>query len=419
MTEFPARAQTRVKYRSLRYPALLQIFLTIASLFTALPLWAETSGPVPAGLSALQKSFEKKEIARVRIHNLRGGLIEGSRDGGVNWETIGHVVLPVAKVNNNAYLAAKYAPVGAVAATAVNAIHLKAGDNLAQNRGIIWSMIPAADTAAGRVSLQSEVGGSANKALASNAAVSPDAALRTDIPGGTGLFGGLWTPFVGNQIWLDKEGVLSAITDGYVPAAGHVWQLIVEQPRRYPSTVTFENRKDGLVTIEYRGEEPKPIARVLRPVGGIGRFVGSYFSEVGRLRANHCGVIDLSTSVGGRVGSFQIVPEHHAREYGVPFQIPQYLIISPLEGAPELEGTPPLFFGYVRPRYEANDLNKPLLDGLLGRFSMEFKRTGDDRWLPAESWWMEQGAPLYPWMNSAIAGITHIRLRFPFTYDEN
>ena len=381
-------------------------------------LRAETSAAVPAGLPTLQNSFAKKEIARVRIHNSRGGLIEGSRDGGATWETFGHVLLPCAKVNKNAYLAAKYAPIGAVTATAVNAVHLKAGENTAQNRGIIWSLIPAADDAAGRVSLQSEVGGSADKALAANAAVSPDAAVRTDIPGGTGLFGGLWTPFVGSSVQLEKEGALSPVQDGYVPQNGDIWQIFIEQPIRYPSTITFENKNNGRVTVEYRGEQSKDIAKVIRPVGGVGRFVGSYFSEVGRVRANHCGVIDLSTSALGRVGSFQIVPEHHAREYGLPFQIPQYLIVAPLEGQPELEGTPPLFYGYIRPRFELNDLNKPLLDGLLGRFSVEFKRQGSDQWI-SENWWMEQGSVLFPWMNNAVKNVTHIRIRFPFHYDDS
>ncbi|HEY0076788.1 MAG TPA: hypothetical protein VGB77_22075 [Abditibacteriaceae bacterium] len=367
-------------------------------------------------LPGLQNSFEKKEIARVRIHNTRGGLIEGSRDGGQNWETVGHIVLPVAKVNPNAYLAAKYAQTGSVAATAVNAMHIKAGFNQAQKRGIIWSLIPSADTAAGRISMQSEIG-SPGKALAANAAVSPDAAARTDIPGGTGLFGGAWTPFVGSSVWLDAKGTLTQVSDGYVPKAGDVWQILIEQPRRYPTSITFENRTDGLVTAEYRGQAPQPIARVIRPVGGVGRFIGSYFSEVGRVRANHPGVIDLSTSNTGRVGSFQIVPEQHAREYGVPFTIPQYLILAPLEGGPELEGTPPLFYGYIRPRFELNDLNKPLMEGLLGRFSVEFKRSGSDEWT-SENWWMEQGSELYPWMNGAIGTVTHIRLRFPFTYNE-
>lgn len=384
------------------------------------PVTAQATPPVfhapSPQLPAWQNSFEKKEIARVRIHNTRGGLIEGSRDSGANWETIGHILLPVAKVNPNAYLAAKYAQTGTIAATAVNAMHIKAGYNQAQKRGIIWSLIPSADTAAGRISMQSEIGGSAGKALASNAAVSPDAAARTDIPGGTGLFGGLWTPFVGSSVWLDNNGTLAQVTEGYVPKAGDVWQIIIEQPRRYPTSITFENRPDGLVTAEYRGQTAQPIAKVIRPVGGIGRFIGSYFSEVGRVRANHPGVIDLSTSHVGRVGSFQIVPEQHAREYALPFTIPQYLIVAPLEGQHELEGTPPLFYGYIRPRFELNDLNKPLLEGLLGRFSVEFKRAGSDEWL-TENWWMEQGSELYPWMNNAIGTVTHIRLRFPFTYD--
>ena len=379
---------------------------------------AETSAPVSKDLAAQQNAFERVEIARVRIHNSVGGAIEGSRDGGTTWETFGHVLLPAVKVNNNAYLASKYAQIGSVAATAVNALHMKAGEDTKTNRGIIWSLIPAADTAAGRISLQSELGGTAAKALAANAAVSPDAAVRTDIPGGRGLFGGFYTPFVGSKVWLEKAGVLAPLAAGYVPAVGDAWVIPIEQPRRYPVSVTFENVKGGAVTAEYRGEEPKAIARVLRPVGGVGRFVGSFFAEVGRIRANHCGVIDLSTSLDGKVGSFQIVPDVHAREYGPPFQLTQYLILEPLEGAPPLEGTPPLFYGYIRPRFEPGDINKPLAEGLLGRFGVEFKYRGDNAWHPAGTWWMEQGAPLWNFMNSALTDVTHIRIRFPFTWSE-
>jgi hypothetical protein len=197
-----------------------------------------------------------------------------------------------------------------------------------------------------------------------------------------------------------------------------VWVIGVERPRRYPVSVTFENFKDGLVTVEYRGEEPKPIARVLRPVSGVGRFVGSYFSEVGRVRANHNGVIDLSTSLQDKVGAFQIVPEHHAREFQQPFQLTQYMILSPLPGAPPLEGTPPLFYGHIRPRFEAADITRDPVEGVLGRFGVEFKYKGDDTWHRVHPWWMEQGADLYKFMNTALANVTHVRLRFPFTYDE-
>ena len=33
-------------------------------------------------------------------------------------------------------------------------------------------------------------------------------------------------------------------------------------------------------------------ARVVRPVGGVGRFGGTEFQRIGRIRASHTGVID-------------------------------------------------------------------------------------------------------------------------------
>src|SRR5690606_29025231 len=82
----------------------------------------------------------------------------------------------------------------------------------------------------------------------------------------------------------------------YVPQIGDVWTIPIMRPLRYPRQITFENRFGGFIWLQFRGEEPRVIGQVLRPVEGVGRFVGSYFAGVGRIRANHNGVIDISTS---------------------------------------------------------------------------------------------------------------------------
>jgi hypothetical protein len=169
------------------------------------PLNATTLDHGPSAAVEMEARMETVEIARTRVHNVANGVIEGSRDGGQTWIVLGHVLQPTMKVNRRGFNASKYPPVASVAATAVNAIHLKAGQNTAENRGVIWSLSPKADNEAGRVSLQSEV--------------SPGSSAFTDISGGTGIFGGPYTPFIGNPIFLDNDrnNTLAPLPANYVP----------------------------------------------------------------------------------------------------------------------------------------------------------------------------------------------------------
>jgi hypothetical protein len=129
---------------------------------------ATTAAHGPSPEVAPENAIQKVEIARLRIHDIKDGLIEGSRDRGQTWETLGRVLQPTLKVNPRGFNASKYGPAGSVVATAVNAIHLKARQNTRENRGVIWSLSPKADTEAGTASLQSEV--------------SPGSSAFTDIP---------------------------------------------------------------------------------------------------------------------------------------------------------------------------------------------------------------------------------------------
>jgi hypothetical protein len=335
---------------------------------------ATTEGHGPSPEVAPEIATDKIEIARLRIQNTQLGPIEGSRDGGRTWQRIGYVTIPTRKTNPRGYNASKYGPPATVVATAVNALHFKAGQNTKENRGIIWSIAPAAEDEAGENSLQSEV--------------SPGSAVYTDILGGEGIFGGPFTPFVGNPIFLDndKDNHLTPLPNNYTPAIGDVWTIKILRPRRYPREIVFENRFGGLITIEYRGGEPRVIGQVLRPVEGIGRFVGSYFSGVGRLRANHNGVIDISTSPRGKIGSFQIVPANHAMSPETHYirELTQWMVVGPVSALdPSWEGVAPLYSDFLRPRNDPSDWDEAdPLEGLLGRFRFEVMLKGKTGWQP-------------------------------------
>lgn len=385
------------------------VLLALSILLQVADSQAATGEHGPSVEVAPENKIDKIEVARLRIENKKDGVIAGSSDGGQTWTPLGTLAVPTTKVNPRGYNASKYGPSGTVVATAVNAIHLKAGQNTKENRGIIWSLAPAAEDDAGRQSLQSEV--------------SPGSAAYTDIPGGTGIFGGIYTPFVGNPILLDNEknNQLKPLPDDYVPALGDVWTILIERPRRYPREIIFENRFGGLISIEYRGEKPRVIGQVLRPVQGVGRFIGSYFSEVGRLRANHNGVIDISTSPRGLIGSFQIVPANHAMSPETHYvrELTQWMVIGPVNALdPSWEGVAPLYSDFLRPRYDQADWDAGTIEGLLGRFRFEVKKQGKTEWEEMPNLSMKPGAPLPRWAGTALSNVTHLRIAFPFTWTE-
>ena len=383
---------------------ILLAFCALVSLKA--PTYATTAGNGPSPEVEAESQVQTIEIARLRLQNIKGGVIEGSRDEGKTWETVGHIAVPVIKTNPIGYTAARYGPPGTVEATAVNAIHLKAGQNTKLDRGIIWSLAPSSNTDAGKNSLQSEV--------------SPQSAAYTDMPGGSGIFGGVYTPFVGNPIFLDndRDNKLTPLPNNYTPKLGDSWVIQIRRPVRYPREIIFENRFGGLITIRYANEQPRAIGTVLRPVLGIGRFVGSYFSGVGRLRANHNGVIDISTSPYGVVGSFQIVPANHAMSPETHYirELTQWMVVGPVSATDRSwEGTAPLFSQFLRPRYDVNDINEPVFtDSLISRFSFEVQKVGKKDWERMPTFWVLPNKPLPTWANTCLADVQRIRINFPY-----
>ncbi len=281
----------------------------------------------------------RSEQFRLKIRNVAGGAIEASADGGVSWRLLGKVVHPATKVNPQGYTASMWAADSAVAATAVNGIHIKVAANPKTGRGVIFSLIPSSKT----------VGAASGHASSS---------IQTDMPGGTGIFGG-YGPFVNSPVYLADGSDLCSLSPDYVPADGDTLVIIRTAPERWPLYCTFENKFGGRISIEYEGEEPRLIGEVLRPVVGIGRFEGTLYAAPGRLRANHCGVIDISTSPDGMIGGFQIVPREHAGSPEVSYirESTQWMVVGPPDVRdPSWEGIAPLFAGYLLPSYRSDDI---------------------------------------------------------------
>ena len=297
--------------------------------------------------------------------------------------------LPV-KTNWPAYTASKWGVPETVCATAVNAIHILV--NVEEGRGRIFSLVPTVTVAP---------------------AAPKGAFFSIDSPAGTGIFGA-FAPMTGSKVFIESAEHRKSLTplsgkDGVLPIqAGEV--LVIESllPER-PDTwmVDIENRPGGRV-VAWTKKGPTLVARVMRPVGGVGRFGGTEFQSIGRIRASHSGVIDIATAPRGQVGGIQIMPLTHAltsTEMANAWKATQWMIIAPLPDKGPLEGTEPLFKGTLVPGTQLTD-RLPDLWSTYGRKPLILGRFEGAAWkeLPSLSGKLDDG----------LRTLTHLRIYFPF-----
>jgi hypothetical protein len=367
---------------------------------------ARSHGPSPEVLA--QQNVQKVEIYRLRIVNDAGGTITGSRDGGKTWQPVGRVLQYTTRVSNEGYTASKWAPMSDIAATAVNAIHIRTGYNTKADKGVVFSLLPL------------ELSGEAlRKYEQRNSFVSTDSSIYTDIPGGSGIFGGEWSPILGDPIALETPDGLQPLPLNYAPKKGDVFIVRAMQAVDTPHAFIFENRFGGFIIEEAWNGEQKVIGQVLKPVQGVGRFSGAMFSDVGRLRANHNGVIDVSLSKMGEIGGFQIIPREHAMspEMTRARTMTQWMVVGPLDARdPSWEGVAPLFLGYLRPSYGENDWDSPDWQRLVtSRVLIDCKIKDSKDWLPVPTFKLEMdmNKPLPDWANTALQDVTAFRIVLP------
>lgn len=283
-----------------------------------------------------------------------------------------------------AYTASAWGKPGHVCASAVNALHILLSVEGGKGRTI--SVIPS-DTVA--------------------PAATPGTAIVLKGKGGLGLFGA-WAPPVGSKVLIRKsDGGLSELTTEVPLSHGDTFLIEVDSSK-IPTMVDIENRPGGRVIL--RNESgPSVIGRVIRPIGGTGRFEGTLYQSTGRVRANHSGVIDVSTSPYGVIGGFQIVPLRHgvSPEMASMWSMTQWMIIAS-EGNSPLAGNPPLFSGNITPgptQKEDKEATSPLgIWASYGRRSLVLCRIdgGPWGWLPEVAGRQDQG----------LSGVTHLRIYF-------
>ncbi len=306
-----------------------------------------------------------QEELRIRVENRQGGAVAVSRDAGRSWLKIGQVTSPANTVNRHSYNASRWVPDGTVAATAVNAIHIKVANAADTGYGITFSLVPAG-----------EVIGAATREYSS--------VIITDMPPGTELFGGLG-PRVGSPVYVEGAGGgLRKLGTDYHPAIGDVLIIVRQQPPWRVRYIDFVNEFGGDITVTYADGRREVIGLVMRPVCGIGRFEGTRYAAAGRLRANHAGVIDISTSPYGLVGGFQIIPAGHANDAEVSYikTNTQWMVVGPRHRDESWKGAAPLFCGYLYPSYRPDDLTGGYANWLQRTLSrcQVLAKTGEGDW---------------------------------------
>lgn len=345
-------------------------------------------------ISSFAYAADDNELFRIRVFNSVGGRIQVSDDKGNTYTAIGSVVNPATKTSEG-FSASKYIDSGKVAAVAVHGIRIKAdGDKTCDRQSNrIFSIVPKefCTTPKG-------FGGH----------IAGLSGIYTDIPCGTGLFRNL-APFVGNEVYIERNHDLTPLPRGYIPSDGDVLVVIVKQVDS-PKEIIFENVTNGSIQAVYN-DRIDVIGKVINPVRGTGRFDATGYTGIGCINTNHPGVITISTAPlnGGEMGKsqletrggFQIVPSNNAKTLDIT---PQLMVVAPSDdNSTELEGKPPLFAGCVGLACDREDPNM--------RFYMEM-RSQSSNWVSLPSLVGKIDDAL---SRISISGepITLFRLRFP------
>lgn len=316
-----------------------------------------------------------------------------STDAGRTYLTVGRVKI-AANARITGFAAASYTPQGTVAATSVHGIRIKTGQS-ALGIGKAQQPLMFSVTPVEFAQIPRGYGGHQPRS----------SSILTDIHAGQAIFRNQ-SPLVGNPVFIEQRGELKPLPEDYIPEAGKVYVIQVLRPRLTPTEIDFENRVGGRVTVVWAAGLNEVIAEVDRPVKGVGRYDGTTFTGVGAVNTNHGGVITLSTAPlqppgtkeGGEVetrGGFMIQPYYHVCEQRE--NSPQVMVVGPQDRSkPVLEGTPPLFRGY---------LGLPFSPGQAANSYRFEVRIDDGEWEPPPA--------LVGKIDDALTRVTAVRLLLP------
>jgi len=298
-------------------------------------------------------AFAGEEIYRIRLENRVDGLIQVSLNKGTDYYTLGSVKHPANDVGVG-FMASGYMKGSSVAATATHAIRIKISPTSKYNTDFknikIFSIIPKEfwDTPTG---FGGHVAGSSG--------------IYTDINAGSSIFLN-FSPFPESNVFIEYKGNLFSLSTNYIPQTSDVYVIVVEKPKDKIDYIDFDNIKNGNVTIN-SSDKKKNLTTVYGPMSAVGRYDGTTYNYPGQINTAHGGVITIATSAkfpysvkeGDNLetrGGFMIQPIYHAIRQDETK--PQVMTIGTDTTNFGLEGTEPLYSGYINLWYYPNNLSK-------------------------------------------------------------
>lgn len=173
--------------------------------------------------------------------------------------------------------------------------------------------------------------------------------------GGFGLWGE-FSPVVGSSVYIvypNKNRV--PLVDFTMMEGAEAVEIDVHAPQESVEYIEIENQQGGSAWYRDTAGRDHPFAIVENGVRGTGRFSGTMYQGLSMVRANHPGVICISTTPRGDIGGFQIIPVTHtySKEMQSARHMGQYLVLRGLDFE-DLTGRFPFFKGAVRPGDERN-----------------------------------------------------------------
>ena len=249
---------------------------------------------------------------------------------------VGRVLAFPSRSRHPGFTASKYGIGGQVIASASNAHHVQI--SVEDGSGRTMSIVPSVTFAN---------------------APGYDTSFVIEGIGGEGLWGE-YSPFVGSPVYiLNQIGMPVLFNNIQLYQYATAMQVRVYRPEREIEYFEIENIEFGRAWF-HDGVEDHQFAIVESPVSGTGRFEGTLYQGRGLVRANHPGVICISTSEKREIGGFQIIPLGHtySSEMQRMRRMHQYIVLRGVNFE-DLTGQPPFFRGYVRP----GDLSSEILTG--------------------------------------------------------
>jgi hypothetical protein len=176
-----------------------------------------------------------------------------------------------------------------------------------------------------------------------------DTSFVVDGVGGTGLWG-RYAPFVGSPVYIvNPAGIPVLFNNVNLLKFATALEVRVYKPKDDAEYIEIENSEGGHAWYhDAKGDHQ--FAIVESPVSGTGRFEGSLYQGLGKVRANHPGVICVSTTERYDIGGFQIVPLSHtySKEMQKTRRMSQYIVLRGIDFE-DLTGQPPFYRSYIRP----------------------------------------------------------------------